>query len=248
MRGLTPDSQLEEYLGEVVERLARLVGERLLGAWGVGSGALGDFDPQRSDVDVQAVASQRLAREELEALAAELSHPALRCPVRGLEFVLYARAGLTDPLGPAFQLNLNTGPGMRQHEGYDPAAEPRFWFVLDVAIARQQSRALAGAAPAELLPELPRELVLSSLRDALAWWRDHDATGAILAACRAWVWMEQGRWLSKGDAAAWAAERLDDPAPVQRALAHRADAAVPEPTAADVDGVVRTVQGMLPGG
>jgi hypothetical protein len=248
MRGLTPDSQLEEYLGEVVERLEQRLGDRLLGAWVVGSGALGDFDPQRSDVDVQAVASERLAPAELEALADELSHPALECPVRGLEFVLYSRAGLADPLGPAFQLNLNTGPGMRQHEGYDPAVEPRFWFVLDVAIARQQSRALAGATPAELLPELPRELVLSSLRDALAWWRDHDATGAIIATCRAWAWMDEGRWLSKGDAAAWAAKRLDDPAPVQRALAHREDATVPEPTAADVDRVVRTVQGMLPGG
>jgi hypothetical protein len=248
MRGLTPDSQLEEYLGEVVERLERRLGERLLGAWVVGSGALGDFDPERSDVDVQAVASERLVQEELEALAAKLSHPALECPVRGLEFVLYARAGLADPLGPAFQLNLNTGPGMHQHAGYDPTEEPRFWFVLDVAIAREQSRALVGATAAELLPELPRELVLSALRDALAWWRDHDATSAILAACRAWAWLEQGRWLSKGDAAAWAAARLDDPAPVQRALAHRADATAPEPIAADVDRVVRTVQGMLGGG
>jgi hypothetical protein len=199
-------------------------------------------------VDVQAVASDRLAREELEALAAELSHPALACPVRGLEFVLYARAALIEPLGPAFQLNLNTGPGMRQHEGYDAAAEPRFWFVLDVAIARQQSRALAGPPPAVLLPDLPRELVLSALRDALAWWRDHDASGAIFAACRAWAWLEQGCWLSKGEAAAWAAQRLDDPVPVQRALAHRADATTPEPTTADVDSVVRTVQGMLWGG
>jgi hypothetical protein len=199
-------------------------------------------------VDVQAVASERLARDELEALAAELSHPALTCPVRGLEFVLYARADLEDPLGPAFQLNLNTGPGMRQHAGYDPSAEPRFWFVLDVAIARQQSRALAGAPPADLLPELPRDLVLSALGDALAWWRGHEATGAILAACRAWAWLDEGRWLSKGDAAAWASERLADAAPVDHALAHRADATEPEPTAADVDRVVKTVQGMLRGG
>src|SRR4029450_12816603 len=90
MRGLTPDSQLEEYLGEVVERLGQRLGGRVvggggggwggrrgLGAWVVGVGALGDFDPQRSDVDVQAVASERLAPAELEALADELSHPAL---------------------------------------------------------------------------------------------------------------------------------------------------------------------------
>ena len=237
-----------EDLAELTRRLEAVAGERLEGAWVVGSGALGDFDPERSDVDVQAVAGERLARAELEALAAELSHPALACPVRGLEFVLYARADLDDPLGPAFQLNLNSGPGMRQHAGYDPAAEPRFWFVLDVAIARQQSRALTGATAAELLPELPRELVLSALGDALAWWREHDATGAILAACRAWAWLDEGRWLSKGDAAAWASARLADAGPVESALAHRAEATEPEPTAADVDRVVKTVQGMLRGG
>src|SRR3712207_5452745 len=111
-------------------------------AWVIGSGALGDFDSLRSDVDVQAVTATRLTRPELERLAATLSHDALPCPVRGLEFVLYAREDLADPAGPAFQLNLNTGRGMTEHAGYDAAAEPRFWFTLDVAIARHRARSL----------------------------------------------------------------------------------------------------------
>jgi hypothetical protein len=186
----------------------------------VGSGALGDFDPQRSDVDVQAVSSERLAREELEQLVAALSHPALECPVRGLEFVLYAREDLADPLGPAFQLNLNTGPQMHQHAGFDPAVEPRFWFILDVAIAREHGRPLIGAPPGDLLPTLPRPLVLSALRDALAWWQLHDAAGAVVAAYRAWAWLQEGRWLSKREAATWAAGRLgtDDDAAVVRTV------------------------------
>jgi hypothetical protein len=236
---------LETYLAELTRRLERRLGERLIGAWLVGSAALGDFDPLRSDVDVQAVCAGRLSRAELEQLAADLSHPALPCPVRGLEFVLYASEDLEDPRGPAFQLNLNTGPRMNQHAGYDPAAEPHFWFILDVAIARELARPLAGRAPADVLPELPRPLVLAALRDALAWWREHDAAGAILAACRAWAWTAENRWLSKGDAASWAAERVPDPGPIERALAHRADAAAPEPSPRDVAAIVEPVEQLL---
>jgi hypothetical protein len=203
------------------------LGEGLASAWVVGSGALGDFDPARSDIDVQAVSSERLGRAELEDLAAALSHPGLACPVRGLEFVLYAREDLADPRGPAFSLNLKTGPAMAQHAGYDPDAEPRFWFILDVAIARQDARPLVGAPPRDLLPELPRELILMALRDALEWWQEHDAAGAIVSACRAWAWLEEGRWLSKREARAWATRRLGDD---------------------DLVAVVKTVQDLLPGG
>jgi len=197
------------------------LGDRLVSAWVVGSGALGGFDPARSDIDVQAVACERPARAELEALAAELSHPSLECPVRGLEFVLYAREDVHDPRGPAFSLNLNTGPGMRRHAGYDPDAEPRFWFILDVAIARQDARPLAGAPPGEQLPELPRALIVSALRDALAWWQANDPAGAIVSACRSWAWLQEGRWLSKTDATAWAARRGGDPIETVQGLLER---------------------------
>jgi Domain of unknown function (DUF4111) len=234
-----------EYLSELTLRLEAQLGRRLAGAWLVGSGALGDFDGLRSDVDVQAVSTTRLARAELERLAAALSHPALRCPVRGLEFVLYAREDLSNPDGPAFQLNLNTGPRMKHHLGYDPDAEPRFWFVLDTAIARERARPLVGLSPAELLPPPPRPLVLSALGAALAWYRGYDGAEAVLAACRAWAWATQGGWLSKRDAAAWAAVQLPDPVPVAKALARRADPAMPGPTPSEVEAVLEPVERLL---
>jgi hypothetical protein len=232
----------------LTKRLELRLGEQLIGAWLVGSGALGDFDPLRSDIDVQAVSRERLASGELAELATALSHPALACPVRGLEFVLYAHEDLSDPRGPAFQLNLNTGPRMRRHAGLDPDVEPRFWFTLDVAVARDQSRPLTGPSPRELLPALPRELVLSALRDSLAWWRSHDGGGAILAACRAWAWLDHGRWLSKGDAAAWAVGRLADAGPVERALAQRAGETAPEMSPSDVAAIVDPVERLLTNG
>src|ERR1044071_4401071 len=124
-------SALRTYLDELTGRVQARLGDRLLAAWVVGSSALGDFDPERSDVDVQAVSDGRLPRAELEALVGELSHYALPCPVRGLEFVLYAREDRADPRGRAFSLTPNTGPRMDHHAGYEPEAEPRFWFTLD---------------------------------------------------------------------------------------------------------------------
>ena len=153
-------ADVETYLARLVGRIRDGLGDRLVGAWLFGSGALGDFDPATSDLDVQVVTTVRLPRAEREHLAASLSHPALVCPVRGLELVLYARADLDDPLGPAFQLNLNTGPRMAQHAAYDPGEDPRFWFVIDVAIGREAGRALAGPPPADVFPELPAPLVL----------------------------------------------------------------------------------------
>src|SRR5918998_1034595 len=238
-------SAVAEYLSELTLRLETHLERRLAGAWLVGSGALGDFDSLRSDVDVQAVCTTRLGRAELGRLVAALSHPALRCPVRGLEFVLYAREDLSDSHAPAFQLNLNTGPPMEHHVGYDPDAEPLFWFVLDTAIARERARPLAGLPPSVLLPRPSRPLVLSALRDALAWYHAYDLAEAVLAACRAWAWATQGRWLSKGDAAAWAVAQLPDPAPVAKALARRADPTAPGPTASEVEGLLEPVERLL---
>jgi hypothetical protein len=229
---------VEDYLAELSRRLQAQVGSGLLAAWVVGSSALGDFDAARSDVDVQAVVSERPSPDELRALAAALS--AVPCPVRGLEFVLYAREDLSDPLGPAFSLNLNTGPGMEHHEGYDPDAEPRFWFTLDCSIAREHAVPLAGAHPREVLPELPRALVLARLRDSLAWWGDFGGAQAVFAACRALAWAETGHWLSKGEAA----RRAGDPA-AEAALATRADPTASGPAPDQVAALIARVGARL---
>jgi hypothetical protein len=219
------DQKVDPYLSELIGRLERLIGDSLVSAWLAGSRALGDFDPMRSDIDVQAVCSARLLPDELERLAGELSHAVLPCPARGLEFVLYTRDGLADPRGPAFSLNLNTGRSIDYHVGYDPDAEPRFWFVLDIAIARQRARRLAGAKPAQILPDLPDVLVRAALRDALARYRECGGAEAVFAACRAWAWAGDRRWRSKGDASAWAMARSPDHARlITEALAQRAGA------------------------
>ena len=70
---------------------------------------------------------------------------------------------------------------MEHHEGYDPDAEPRFWFVLDLEIAREHAKPLVGPHPRELVGELD---VRDALRESLAWWRDYGGQQALMAACR----------------------------------------------------------------
>jgi hypothetical protein len=211
------------YLQELLRRVRAVTGERLLGVWLVGSAALDDFDPARSDLDVQAVCTEPLALGERGSLTAALEHEALPCPARGLEFVLYARDDLTAPDGPAYGLNLNTGAGMEHRLSFDAVADPRFWFVVDLSIAHQHALTLAGPSPADAFPPLPDALVRSALRDAMDWYaREGGSVGqTVLSATRTWAWATDGRWRSKADSARWARDRLADPGPVDRALVLR---------------------------
>jgi aminoglycoside adenylyltransferase-like protein len=240
------------YLQQLLRRVHGVAGERLLGVWLMGSAALDDFDPVRSDLDVQAVSAAPLSLAERRRLAAALEHGALPCPARGLEFVLYARDDLTAADGPAYGMNLNTGAGMDHRLSFDATADPRFWFVIDLSIARQHAVALAGPSPADAFPPLPDALVRSALRDAMDWYALEGGSVAqtVLSATRTWAWATDGRWLSKGDSANWARERLADPGPVDRALALRgAEAAAsgeaPELTDADAAPVLAAARAAL---
>jgi hypothetical protein len=166
-------------------------------------------------------ATSTVARRE--AIVAALDHDALPCPARGLELVVYDAAGLASPDGPAYLINLNTGARMDRHVSFDPRENPRFWFVLDVAIGRELGRALLGPPPHELFPALPDDLVRRAALDSLDWWWAHGGhrAAAVLAACTAWRWTAGEGWASKSAAARWAAARLADPAVVLAALDRR---------------------------
>jgi hypothetical protein len=226
---------LNGYVDAVARRVATVLGDRLVGVWLVGSGAVADYDPRRSDVDVQAVATHVLPRAAREDLVARLTHEALPNPARGLEFVLYARDDLHDPGGPRFQLNLNTGPRMDHHVAYDADDDPRFWFTIDVSIARQSAVPLIGPPATEVFPEPPAPLVAAALLEAIDFFAGLPGSGeqTLLSACRGWGWATDGVWRSKGDSAQWAVQRA--PAgPIEWALRRREGQPVDPPDQAQV--------------
>jgi hypothetical protein len=219
------DGPTSTYVRAVSERLRSLLGEDLLGVYLVGSGSMGGFDPQKSDVDVAAVVTRSLGLEQKRLVVGRLSHAALPCPVRKLELVVYGSEAVGGP-SPSLRglLNLNTGATVGVEASFDPGTEPGHWFVLDLAMARKHGWSLFGPPPQAVFGEIERIRVLKALVASLRWHRSNDREGiqSVLNACRAWRWVEEGTWSPKPAAAAWARARADDPGVIDAALAARA--------------------------
>jgi hypothetical protein len=218
------DQSAAAYVRDAEDRILGLLGEDLMGLYLIGSGAMGGFDPRASDVDIAAVVAGPLRAYQKQRIVDALSHPALPCPVRKLELVVYSAQAVAGPSPTLlWELNLNTGPEVGVDASFDPSTEPEHWFALDVAMAREHARALLGPPPGAVFGEIPRERVLRALLGSIAWHRRNDPQGAqsVLSACRAWRWVEDGTWSPKPEAARWARARTEDPALVEAALAAR---------------------------
>ncbi len=184
--------------------LRRVLADDLVGVYFVGSVALGDYIPGHSDIDMVAVTDRPISDDEKRQVVDELSHPNLRCPTRGFEFVLYTRPRVAVASSDAaFEINLNTGPGMAPHVGFDASAEPRFWFVIDRAFAHAFGISIEGPPAREVFAPVPRPVILEAMAESIAWHRAHESLGhfSVLNVCRAWRYAEAGELGSKADAA-----------------------------------------------
>jgi hypothetical protein len=98
---------------EVAARVQSLLGNELIGAYFVGSIALGGYVIGESDIDIVAVSADRVLDELKPSVADALLDAARDCPTRGLEFTMYRREVVASPPGRAdFEVNVNGGPEM----------------------------------------------------------------------------------------------------------------------------------------
>lgn len=217
--------ELLGHLERLAGRLEDGLGDLLVAVWAGGSVALDDVRPD-SDLDVAVVVDRAMTEAERGWAAEDLLTAADDVPARGLEAVVYARGDLTRPGDATYQVNVNGGPGMEAHVGL-PGDDPAFWFVVDLAILRSAGRSVLGPSPDELIAEVPEHAVRDALRRSVVWHREHGRRTAheVLNACRAWHHLVTGGWMSKSEAATWAAGRLrgEERAAVEAAAAHRAD-------------------------
>jgi hypothetical protein len=221
---LTANDLVDGCARAAVGRLRQLLGEELVGAWLIGSGALGGAVAESSDLDLVAVCAHAPSGDLIQQLVAGLTEEAMTWPVRGLEFVLYPRAAVASAShSPQFALNLNVGPRMPLHLSTDAAAEPTHWFVIDLAILREHGLALHGPPAHELVAPIPRRWLLDALGDGLAWHAANEPAlhQSVLNAGRAWRFAAEGVWSSKDAAAGWVLARAEDPGLIQASLAIR---------------------------
>jgi streptomycin 3"-adenylyltransferase len=206
------EPEARNYASAVAAVAGTVLGSQLTGAYLHGSAVLGGFDVRRSDVDLLLVCDRRLAARDRTALVSALTNEALSCPATGLELSVVQRTVTAHPTPrPPFELHINAAQGAATVvDGKTALGDPD--LVLHFAVCRAAGRPIGpSAAVEEVFGVVPRDLVLGQLLRELAWAGD-EAPGeyAVLNACRAWLFADEGRLVSKVAGGEWALTRVDD--------------------------------------
>jgi Domain of unknown function (DUF4111) len=202
---------LDAYPAAVAAGLTRVLGPALVGVYLHGSGALGHWSAERSDVDLLGVVARPLDRRAKRVISARLHHPSLTCPApAGLELSLVTAAVAADPpRRPPFELHVSTGSSPQTHLGGPAAADPD--LLLHFAVCRRAGVAVAGPGPVEVFADPPRAWLLERAVAELRWAVRHGSFAyRVLTACRAWRYLEDDVLGSKVESGRWARLRLAD--------------------------------------
>lgn len=246
-QGVTPPEDAVAFGHELAAILASTLAGELVGAYFVGSIALGGYVRGESDIDILAVCRHQVREKMKKALADRLLAATIDCPARGLEFTLYrAEVASSSPIDADFELNVNGGPRMARQVRLSSHDQPRFWYVLDRAIAHRHGIAICGPPSAELFPRTSRQRLLEVMGESMRWHREHEKATlySVLNATRAWRFAVEDVLSSKLDGARWARGRWGTPSLVDVAvdLRHgrpgRLDAAEVDRFLAHVEGVI----------
>ncbi len=205
-----PPEDASSFGHEIAAVLSSALTDELVGAYFVGSIALGGYVRGESDIDIVAVCRNELAEATKRAIADRLLEATIHCPARGLEFTLYrAEVASCPPRDADFELNVNGGPRMARHARLSSQDQPRFWYVLDRAIAHSQGIAICGPPPGEVFARVPRQLLLEVLGESMRWHRENEKATlySVLNASRAWRFAVDDVLGSKLDGARWARRR-----------------------------------------
>jgi hypothetical protein len=204
-----PDPALDAYPAAVAAGLAKVIGPALVGVYLHGSGALGGWSAERSDVDLLGVVARPLAGRAKRVVSARLNHPSLACPApAGLELSLVTSAVAADPpRRPPFELHLTTGPSPQTHLGGRDATDPD--LLVHFAVCRRAGVTVAGLDPVEVFAEPPRSWLLERVAAELRWAVRHGTFAyRVLTACRAWRYLEDDVLGSKVESGRWARVQL----------------------------------------
>jgi predicted nucleotidyltransferase len=189
----------------------------VVGVYLHGSAVLGDWYPGVSDIDVLVVTADDAAAATAR-LAAVLNDER-DCPGVGLEVSCVEARHAGAPAAPwPFVLHVTTAPHDRKTVwGNTRAGDPD--LILHYLVARGAAWAAQGPPPIGVFGVIPRDIALRQMADELQWAIEHASESyAVLNACRALRYRDEGVVCSKSDAGHWARVRNLSPSLVQRAL------------------------------
>ena len=218
---MSPPEDAWAFGQEVAAVLGSILADDFVGAYFVGSLALGGYVKGQSDIDIVGVCHRRIRKETKPVLAEQLLEAATNCPARGLEFSLYRAEVASAPRRRAdFELNVNGGPRMARLVHLSARREPGFWYVIDRAIAHRQGIAISGPPAADVFADLPRRVLLVAMGESMRWHREHEKATlySVLNAGRAWRFAVESVLGSKLDGASWARERWPTPSLIDAAV------------------------------
>ncbi len=217
--GLDTPPDVAALLDALLAGVRDALGDNLLGFYLRGSLALGDFDPETSDVDILVATERPVSEAEFEALA--VLHT--RIPAVGNQ---YGRAYEVSYVDRASLKRFQ--PGERRHPtvGSDWAfqwAEHRDNFILERWMVREHGVALLGPDPKTLIDPISPDDLRSAVANELGARMEHWAGGnkppkwlgpryyqafEIETICRALFTLEFGELPTKPQAVAWALDVL----------------------------------------
>jgi Domain of unknown function (DUF4111)/Nucleotidyltransferase domain len=209
--------EVNSVLQELLSGARTLLGHRFIGMYLDGSLAIGDFEPDKSDIDFVVVTEGELSPEMVVALKA--LHDRIAAGVskwaKELEGSYIAQRALRHDRRPAAHPYIDRGSTLamvHQESGY---------WVIHRHMLREHGVVLAGPLPRTLIdpvqPAELREAVRGILRE---WWMPMLLDGpllrnsfyrcyAVLTMSRMLYTMRHGTIASKPVAARWAQETLD---------------------------------------
>lgn len=230
----------------VADVLASALDTELIGAYFVGSVALGGYTSGVSDLDIAAVCESPLSAAQQRRVASAVLEASSGCPARGLELVVYRRDVVGSPDGSGFELNVNAGPRMPTLVQLTSSNQPGFWFVIDRAVAHRSGITITGPPASSVFAGVPRRTVLEAMHASTTWHRDHEeaSPNAVLNACRAWRYAEDDVLGSKVAGAAWARDHWPDTDVIDTAVSLR-DGADAHVDATAVDAIMSFVRAHL---
>lgn len=215
-------------LGELRDRLLRLLGDKLVGLYVNGSLTLGDFIPAQSDLDLLAALSSDLDDNELQEIRRLHTEFVQEYPAWDdrVEVAYVSTKALR-----AFKSHPSSVANISPGEPLNVRMVGREWMI-GYYLVREHGVTLFGPPPKDLIEDISREEFLDAVRESLAGWLGSMSPSAtrgpqryaVLTICRSLYALRYGRVTSKRQAALWAEQELPEWVPViSRALASTND-------------------------